>query len=175
VPTVQTFRAWAESLEDATYYTVLRVPVDATPAAIKEAFHAIALRCHPDRFVDEDDALRVAASSVFKRAVEAYRVLSRPELRAEYDRALAAGARRHDPGASMPPPASKRPPIVTLEDLARTPAAKAHCRRADVLISAGRLDDARVSLVTALQQEPENEALKDRLQAVYEALALEPP
>jgi hypothetical protein len=33
----------------------------------------------------------------------------------------------------------------------------------------------RVSLVTALQQEPENEALKDRLQAVYEALALEPP
>jgi curved DNA-binding protein CbpA len=102
VPTVQTFRAWAESLEDATYYTVLRVPVDATPAAIKEAFHAIALRCHPDRFVDEDDALRVAASSVFKRAVEAYRVLSRPELRAEYDRALAAGARRHDPGASMP-------------------------------------------------------------------------
>jgi curved DNA-binding protein CbpA len=137
---------------------------------VKEAFHSIALRCHPDRFVDEDDALRAAAGSVFKRAVEAYRVLSRPELRAEYDRALAGGARRHDPGASMPPPTSKRPPIVTLEDLARTPAGKVHCKRADVLISAGRLDDARVSLVSALQQEPDNEALKEIEQWVQEKL-----
>jgi hypothetical protein len=104
--------------------------------------------------------------------VEAYRVLSRPAWRARYDEGLTSGKLRfvlkEAPG-TRPPPAMR-----TLEDIAKHPKAKQHALRADRLISSGKLEDARIALVTALQEEPENEELKERLQVLYEALALEP-
>src|SRR5688572_6248087 len=80
-----TFFAWAESLEALSYYDILRVPEDAEPGEIQQAFHELSLRCHPDRFVDEGPEVARAASSVFKRAAEAYHVLRKPELRRRYD------------------------------------------------------------------------------------------
>jgi hypothetical protein len=58
--------------------------------------------------------------------------------------------------------------------VATTPRGKQHAVRADRLIAIGKLDDARVQLVTACQCEPHNGELAERLQALYEALALEP-
>jgi hypothetical protein len=46
--------------------------------------------------------------------------------------------------------------------------------KADRLIAVGKLEEARVHLVTACQSEPDNEELAERLQILYEALALEP-
>lgn len=170
--TRETFLAWAESLQDASYYTVLRIPQDANMALVKESFHAIALRCHPDRFVGEPDEVREAAGEVFKRAVEAYRVLSRDDLRAQYDGLLARGTVRFVDGAAPTP--APEPIIRTLEDIAETPKAKAFARRADLLLSVGKLDEARVALAGAVQEDPDNDELKERLQAIYEAMALEP-
>ena len=48
-----TFVVWAESLETMNFYDILRVAPDASPKEIQKAFHALSLRCHPDRFVDE--------------------------------------------------------------------------------------------------------------------------
>jgi hypothetical protein len=62
----------------------------------------------------------------------------------------------------------------TLEMLARTPKGKLLALKADRLIAVGRLDDARVQLVTACQNEPHNEELAERLKILYEAIALEP-
>jgi len=171
--TRETFLAWAESLQDVSYYTVLRVAPNATPAEVKESFHQIALRCHPDRFVDQPDDVCDAAGEVFKRAVEAYRVLSQPELRARYDAHLAQGQVRIVEGAPPTPPAPA-PVVRTLEDIATTPKAKAHARRADLLLSVGKLDEARVEIAGACQEDPDNDELKERLTAVYEAMALEP-
>ncbi len=42
------------------------------------------------------------------------------------------------------------------------------------LLSVGKLDDARLQLINACQEEPMNEELAERLQIVWEALALEP-
>jgi curved DNA-binding protein CbpA len=168
--TRETFLAWAASLQDVSYYTVLRVSEDATMEQVKESFHAIALRCHPDRFAGEPDEVREAAGEVFKRAVEAYRVLSRADLREQYDGLLAQGKVRVVEGDVPPPP----PALRTLEDIATTPKAKGHARRADLLLSVGKLDEARIELVTAVQDDPNNDELKDRLQAIYEAMALEP-
>ncbi len=89
MPAPITFIAWAESLETMHYYDILRVPFDASPADIQKAFHDLSLRCHPDRFVDETDPdVAPAAAVVFKRLVEAYSVLRRPNLRARYDQEL---------------------------------------------------------------------------------------
>lgn len=170
MPTRETFLAWAQSLHQASYYEVLRVPPSAPMADVKAAFHAIALRCHPDRFVGEDPGVREAAGEVFKRAVEAYNVLSRADARAVYDQSLAKGKLRVAEVESRPPP----PVVRTLEDLARSPRGKAHARRADLLLSVGKLDEARVALTSAMQEEPDNEELAERLQAIYEAMALAP-
>jgi len=71
---------------------------------------------------------------------------------------------------TQPPPAVVR----TLEDIATTTKAKAFARRADLLLSVGKLDEARVQIAGACQEDPDNDELKDRLQAIYEAMALEP-
>ena len=60
------------------------------------------------------------------------------------------------------------------KQIAATPRAKDFAKKADRLISVGKLEDARVALVTALQDDYNNEELKERLDVLYEALALEP-
>ena len=89
-----------------------------------------------------------------------------------YDRALRRGKLRLDRLApsTVPPPPSLR----TLEMVARTARGKQAALKADRLIDIGSLEDARVQLVGACQCEPDNEELSERLQILYEALALEP-
>jgi curved DNA-binding protein CbpA len=172
-----TFRVWAESLETMTYYDILRVPEDATPKEIQEAFHALSLRCHPDRFVEEPSDVGQAASSVFKRLVEAYDVLRRPVMRGRYDAQL-----RKAPAAGAAPVkfdehavAAKKTFVQrTLHMIARDPKAKQFAAKADRFLSNGQLEEARVQLITAFQHDPGNEELKERLDILYEALALEP-
>jgi DnaJ-class molecular chaperone len=164
--------AWRRAVDQQTYYEILGVERGAPVGVVQEAFHAFALRCHPDQYVDVDDASAAAAGEVFKRGVEAYQVLSRPAVRAKYDENLAKGKIRYVEGEQpeKPPP----PAMRTLEEIARTSRAKQFARKADRLISVGKLEDARVALVTALQDDYNNEELKERLNVLYEALALEP-
>jgi curved DNA-binding protein CbpA len=170
MPAASTFQAWAESIPALSYYDILRVPRNATLAQIKAAFHSFALRCHPDRYVDDAPDVPAAAAEVFKRGVEAYNVLSKQPLRERYDRALARGKLRIDvtaPESKPPPP--PRPKM--LEDLARTPRGKQFALKADRLIGVGKLDEARIQLINAIQNEPDNEELQGRLTALYELIA----
>lgn len=59
------------------YYDILGVPHDATPEQIRQAFYKLAHRYHPDKGGDPEK---------FKEINEAYRVLSDPEKRAQYDK-----------------------------------------------------------------------------------------
>jgi curved DNA-binding protein len=72
------------------FYEVLGVPRDAGPEELQQAYRQLARRYHPD--VNKDPG----AEERFKDINEAYRVLSDPERRAQYDRAreARAGARR---------------------------------------------------------------------------------
>jgi curved DNA-binding protein CbpA len=166
-----TFLAWAESLASLSYYDVLRVAADASPADIQKAFHALSLRCHPDRFVDDGPEVAGAAAAVFKRAAEAYHVLRRPDLRKRYDAELTRGKLTLDEHAA---PQKKQHEQRTLFMIARSPRAKKFAAKADELLSQGKLDEARIQLVSATSDEPDNEELKERLQILYEALMLEP-
>jgi curved DNA-binding protein CbpA len=171
MPAITTFVAWAESLPTLSYYAILRLEPQASAAQVKRAFHSFALRCHPDRYVDEGPEVAKAAAEVFKRGVEAYNVLSKPDLRQKYDKALHAGKLRLDleAVASAPPP-----PQRTLIDICSTPKGKKFAAKAQTLIEMGKLEEARVQVVNATQEEPFNEELKERLSILYEALTLEP-
>jgi curved DNA-binding protein CbpA len=181
-----TFIVWAESLETMHYYDILRVSYDARPEEIQKAFQALALRCHPDRFVDEPVDVGQAATAVFKRLVEAYGVLRRPALRARYDaelrKSLAGNANgsggsvgnvaKFDEHAVAAKPTFEQ---RTLYMIARNPKAKQFAAKADRFLSNGQLEEARIQIISAYQHDPGNDELKERLDILYEALALEPP
>lgn len=73
------------------FYEVLAIERSATDDEIKKAYRKIALKNHPDRNPDDEEAI-----TRFKEASEAYNVLSDPEKRNRYDRyghaGLGAGA-----------------------------------------------------------------------------------
>ena len=68
-------------MEQVNYYKELGVAPKSTPKEIKDAYHALAKRYHPDR-----NAGDAAVLEKFQRINEAYEVLSDPTQRAQYDR-----------------------------------------------------------------------------------------
>jgi curved DNA-binding protein CbpA len=165
-------RGWVEVARTKNYYEILRLYPGATEAEIKAAFHQFALRFHPDKLVDDGDEAVAAGAELFKRGVEAYNILVKKELRERYDGELKKGRIRMDPNKrpSAPPP----PLMRTLEMIAKTPRGKKHAAQADRLLSIGRLEDARIQLQTACQHEPSNAELEERVDILYQAIALEP-
>lgn len=160
-----TFLAWAESMDSMDYYRVLRVTRTASEAEIKAAFHELALRCHPDQYVEEDVGVQRAATRVFKRAVEAYGILSKPELRAKYDTFVAKGRLRMTPEERAPETPAKK--AVTFESMAQGAEAKKHAHRADRLLTLGQVENARIALIDASRLEPYNDALKASVRKLY--------
>jgi curved DNA-binding protein CbpA len=172
MPTQQALTVFLQSLERKSYYDILRVPAEASQAEIKAAFHDFSLLYHPDRYVDSPLDVGDVATAIFKRGVEAYRCLCKPAMRTRYDGGLARGRLRLDGGPPSIPAAAAI--VRTLETIASSPRGKQFALKADRLIAIGNLDDARVQLVSACQCEPYNEELAERLQILYEVLALEP-
>lgn len=75
-----------DALDELNNYELLRVPRSATASQIKEAFFQCAVQFHPDRFNRlGDDALKEQIYEIYKRMVEAFRVLHDPLLRRTYD------------------------------------------------------------------------------------------
>jgi curved DNA-binding protein CbpA len=162
-----------ELIEEQSYYEILRVPSGAPTADVKAAFHEFALEVHPDRYVDAPPADAMVASEIFKRGVESYKVLSNPKTRAAYDKGLLEGRLRYVEGQATAPAAAPARQL-TLEEVAQRPKAKQHALKADRFISAGRLDDARIALLSAINEDYDNEDLKERLNGLYRQIASAP-
>ena len=71
-----------ETPRKVDYYEILGVPFDSSEQRIRSAYLKAALRNHPDKHGDTEEAKRR-----FQEIGEAYHVLSDPERRAEYDEA----------------------------------------------------------------------------------------
>lgn len=66
-------------MAERDYYEILGVPRDASRKTIKDAYHRLAMKWHPDRNTAPD------AEDRFKEIATAYAVLSDPRKRARYD------------------------------------------------------------------------------------------
>lgn len=62
------------------YYKILGLEKGADATEIKKAYRKMALKYHPDKNPDDKDA-----EAMFKKAAEAYEILSNPEKKARYD------------------------------------------------------------------------------------------
>jgi curved DNA-binding protein CbpA len=160
--------AMFESLDTQSYYELLGVAPDAQADRIKASYVKLAGACHPDAYRRSSPEERAAAAAVFKRVVEAYRVLSSADLRNRYGRALSRGKLRIDPLARDSAP----PTLRTLETLALTPSAKQFARAADRLIGEGKLKEAKMQMTMALNCDKDNAQLEERLTMLKETMSL---
>ena len=68
-------------VKDTRLYDLLNVECDASQVTINKAFHAAALRCHPDKNNHSEESKKQ-----FQEISKAYEVLSDPKSREMYDR-----------------------------------------------------------------------------------------
>jgi curved DNA-binding protein CbpA len=160
---------WDALIDESSYYEVLGVLEIADGAAIRQAFHEFAVAFHPDAFPEADDETADALRRVFQRGAEAYRVLARPDSRADYDLALAKGQLRLD-SSIAPPPLHRQSDIRSLDELCHSPGARRYAKRAEELISSGDLTGAKRELQMALREDGDNADLAERLDAIDLAL-----
>ena len=159
---------WDQTLDAASYYEILGVLEIADEGAIRQAFHTFSLAFHPDVHLDADATTASRLRRVFQRGAEAYRVLSDPQRRADYDLTLAKGHVRLGV-PSIPPGAASG--VRSLDELCRTASGKLHARKADRLISEGDLSGAKRELYLAMRCEEElDPELRERLDALDLAL-----
>ncbi len=82
-------------LDALSYYDLLGVPSTAGSIEIRMAFYRLSSDLHPDRYhMLPDRELKDRLESIYARICEGYRVLSLPDRRAAYARALAEGKKR---------------------------------------------------------------------------------
>ncbi len=159
-------QAWADVLEESSYYEILGVLEIADEAGLRDAFHRFSLGFHPDVHRDASPAVKQLTEHIFRRGAEAYRVLIDPEMRVRYDMGLRKGelrlAVRH---STRPPPAptSAKP----LHELCRSAGAKLLAQKADKLLATGELKQAHAVLLSALESDGgANPALSERIEAL---------
>jgi len=80
------------------YYEILGVSRTATAEQIKKAYRRLAMKHHPDRNKDDDDA-----SAKFKEVREAYEILNNSDKRAAYDQFGHEGLRGRSHGGGFGP------------------------------------------------------------------------
>jgi len=70
----------ARKVADTSFYDIIGVKPNATPADIKKNYYKAALKLHPDKNQNDPEA-----SKKFQQLAQAYQVLSDPKLRERYD------------------------------------------------------------------------------------------
>lgn len=85
------------------YYLVLGIPRTESAQGVRDAFRKLALRYHPDR-------AGPGSTRQFQDIVEAFQVLSDPQLREDYDRRWRPSGEQQIPVAVSPAPRSSRRP-----------------------------------------------------------------
>lgn len=90
--------ARASSVVDTELYDLLKAPPAASAREIKRAYYREARLCHPDTNPGDKEA-----TAKFQALAEAYKVLSDPELRAQYDAEGKGAVEATNPLSKMDP------------------------------------------------------------------------
>ncbi len=94
-----------------TYFEILGVSRDCDAATLRRGYRQVCERFHPDLFLGVDlGARRPLLDVIFREATNAFMVLCRPDLRAEYERELAPAAEPY--GVATPPTPAVIAPVA---------------------------------------------------------------
>ena len=148
------------------YYQVLEVTPVASADEIRTAFHRFARDHHPDNFVGSpEEAAR--HTELYRLGSEAYRILLNPTKRKIYNEGLAKGVLRYSEDRAE----EKRRTIRAPGGVAlRSSKARTFFTRAHRAIEAEDWAQAKLNLKMAIQNEPDNEDLKAKLEEVLQRM-----
>lgn len=184
----------------ASYYDLLGVGHQASADEVKNAYHSLARRYHPDRFHQADAQLRNQIESAFARVAQAYEVLGDKSSRTTYDAQFAVpasppaskGATRERSPASPKAPDSRaessfqkgvaainqRQSQQALRFFAEAASIEPRCARYRAKYGRVLIDDpktrrlAEFELKAAIALEPDNTSYRVALAELYKALGL---
>lgn len=154
--------AGKDGLDALDYYALLGIAATATPDEVRKAFHTFALRHHPDRHAGEPKETVERAAHIYRRGAEAYRVLGDRGSRARYDLQLQAGKKRFDPEDDPRP--SRNTPAGGIG--VKSPKARPFVSKAEQALKNGDLKTAKLNFQIALQHEPDNVLLREKLEDI---------
>ena len=89
--------------KDTSLYDTLGVTDKADSEEIKKAFRKMALKWHPDKWVNASDVEKKTAEENFKKLTEAYTILNDPNKREQYNRFGLDAVRNAGQGHQMSP------------------------------------------------------------------------
>lgn len=146
------------------YYSLLGIPQNASADDVRRAFHQYARVYHPDNHVGASAEHRDEAEQAYRLATEAYRVLMDEEKRRLYDQGLAEGRTRYEADRTR----ERRQTSGGIE--IGSPKARMFFAKARKAIQSGDLRQGKLNLQMALQNDPDNEGLKEALEALKEKM-----
>lgn len=155
---VKRVRKMFRMLDEVDYYQLLGVEPTASSDQITSAYFDLSLEFHPDRFFllrSGDSKEKIYA--IYRRIAEAFRVLSDPATRAEYD-----ASRGHGVVEQILPNQPKRP-TNGLDVPTKTPEAERFVGLAGEALGKGDLNGARLHLHIAWTYERANGALRQAI------------
>ena len=73
-------------IDEKSFYEVLLLPKSADQRAIKKAYYRLSKEYHPDKFYRKNlGGFKLKLEVIFNKITEAYRILSDPDARGDYD------------------------------------------------------------------------------------------
>jgi curved DNA-binding protein CbpA len=154
-------------IDDLDYYQILKLDQIAFEEDIKAAYFRESRLYHPDKFFNEPHEVQLQVNTIFKRVLEAYKVLMDKDRRALYTKNISGPDRkkylrfdlRH-----LKQEAEKK------EDEGQTPMGKKYYIMAKTAIQNKDYKGAKINLQLAAKMEPRNETFKEKLAEVESIL-----
>jgi DnaJ-class molecular chaperone len=156
----------SDAEETPDYYELLGIIRTASTDQIRSAFHRFARKHHPDNFVGSTEESE-RHTELYQHGSEAYRVLCDPLKRKLYDEGLEKGVARYSEDRAQEMRRSMRPPGGVV---LRSSKARSFFSRAHAAMKSEDWAQAKLNLKMALQNEPDNEELKAKLEEVLERM-----
>jgi DnaJ-class molecular chaperone len=150
--------------EARDYYQLLGIIRTASADQIRSAFHRFAREHHPDNFVGSPEESE-RHTELYQHGSEAYRVLCDPVKRKIYDEGLDEGVARYSEDRAQEMRRSMRPPGGVM---LRSSKARVFFARAHRAMQSQDWAQAKLNLQMALQNEPDNDELKAKLEEVLQ-------
>lgn len=169
---------WLAVLDSLNHYEVLGIVLAATSDQIRGGFSQFAESFHPDGHLGRPRDEQDAVLKIYKRGTEAYRVLSDPKRREDYD----APRRQeivHPPSVlaalkSLPRNSQPAPVAGRLIDRVKVAGAKPFVMKAMKMKEEGQLKKAKLELSMAMNMDRDNPELAMLMLEIESALKLAP-
>ena len=148
------------------YYQLLGIIRAANADQIRSAFHRFARQHHPDNFVGSSEETE-RHTELYQHGSEAYRVLSDSVKRKIYDEGLDKGVTRYSEDRAQEMRRSIRPPGGVM---LRSSKGRVFFSRALRAMKSQDWAQAKLNLQMAIQNEPNNDELKAKLDEVLQQM-----